>query len=261
VTILTSLLGTKALGFFLFLWQDAAASPAAADAGAQNTFTVTEMLKHLTIVGAGVVFILLIMSVYSIAIMVERYLTYRAAKQQSREFAPRVAQALKNDRIEEAINITDKHRRSHLAVVVNSGLQEFRAHEQSSEISGDEIEASKRALQRAIAIKTAEFRRGLSGLATIGSTAPFVGLFGTVFGIIGAFQGMKNAESAGIAAVAGGISEALLTTALGLVVAVPAVWLFNYFSSKVDGFVIEMDNSASELIDYFLKNRSRQLKP
>ena len=260
MTILTSLLGSKVLGFFLFLWQDAAASPAAADAQ-QNTFTVTEMLKHLTIVGAGVVFILLIMSVYSIAIMVERYLTYRAAKQQSREFAPRVAQALKNDRIEEAINITDKHRRSHLAVVVNSGLQEFRAHEQSSEISGDEIEASKRALQRAIAIKTAEFRRGLSGLATIGSTAPFVGLFGTVFGIIGAFQGMKNAESAGIAAVAGGISEALLTTALGLVVAVPAVWLFNYFSSKVDGFVIEMDNSASELIDYFLKNRSRQLKP
>jgi biopolymer transport protein ExbB/TolQ len=258
VTILTSILGMKALGFLTLLWQEAAASPAA-DATPQ--FTITEMLKHLTAVGLGVVIILLIMSVYSIAIMVERFLTYRAAKQQSREFAPRVAQALKNDRIEEAINITDKHRRSHLAVVVNSGLQEFRAHEQSSDISGDEIEASKRALQRAIAIKTAEFRRGLSGLATIGSTAPFVGLFGTVFGIIGAFQGMKNAESAGIAAVAGGISEALFTTALGLVVAVPAVWLFNYFSSKVDGFVIEMDNSASELIDYFLKNRSRQLKP
>jgi biopolymer transport protein ExbB/TolQ len=261
VTILTSLLGTKALGFLIFLWQEAAASPAAAASSEQPSFTITEMLKHLTAVGIGVVVILLIMSVYSIAIMVERFLTYRAAKQQSREFAPRVAQALKNDRIEEAINITDKHRRSHLAVVVNSGLQEFRAHEQSSDISGDEIEASKRALQRAIAIKTAEFRRGLSGLATIGSTAPFVGLFGTVFGIIGAFQGMKNAESAGIAAVAGGISEALFTTALGLVVAVPAVWLFNYFSSKVDGFVIEMDNSASELIDYFLKNRSRQLKP
>ena len=139
--------------------------------------------------------ILLIMSVYSIAIMVERYLTYTAAKKQSREFAPRVAQALKNNRIEEAINISDKHRKSHLAMVVSSGLQEFRAHEQSSDISGDEIEASKRALQRAIAIKTAEFRRGLSGLATIGSTAPFVGLFGTVFGIINAFRGMKNAET------------------------------------------------------------------
>jgi biopolymer transport protein ExbB/biopolymer transport protein TolQ len=261
VTILTSLLGTKALGFLILLWQEAATSPAAApDAG--GNFTITEMLKHLGGVAMGVVIILLIMSVYSIAIMVERYLTYRAAKTQSRQFAPRVAQALKNDRIEEAINISDKHRKSHLAMVVNSGLQEFRAHEGgTSDISGEEVEASKRALQRAIAIKTAEFRRGLSGLATIGSTAPFVGLFGTVFGIINAFQGMKNAESAGIAAVAGGISEALFTTALGLAVAVPAVWLFNYFTGKVDGFVVEMDNSASELIDYFLKNRTRQLKP
>ena len=263
MTILTSLLGTKALGFLILLWQEAAQSPAAAPAGdAGGTFTITEMLKHLGGVALGVVVILLIMSVYSIAIMVERYLTYRAAKTQSRQFAPRVAQALKNDRIEEAINISDKHRKSHLAMVVNSGLQEFRAHEGgTADISGDEIEASKRALQRAIAIKTAEFRRGLSGLATIGSTAPFVGLFGTVFGIINAFQGMKNAESAGIAAVAGGISEALFTTALGLAVAVPAVWLFNYFTGKVDGFIVEMDNSASELVDYFLKNRTRQLKP
>ncbi|MGI8567208.1 MAG: MotA/TolQ/ExbB proton channel family protein [Pyrinomonadaceae bacterium] len=224
-------------------------------------FSVTEMIKHLNAVGIIVVIILLLMSMYSIAIMVERFLTYSAAKKQSREFAPRVAQALKNDRIEEAINISDKHKKSHLAMVVNAGLQEFRAHEQSADISGDEIEASKRALQRAIAIKTAEFRRGLSGLATIGSTAPFVGLFGTVFGIISAFQGMKNAETAGIGAVAGGISEALITTAFSLAVAVPAVWLFNYFMGKVDGFVVEMDNSASELIDYFLKNRTRQLKP
>jgi biopolymer transport protein ExbB/biopolymer transport protein TolQ len=135
-------------------------------------------------------------------------------------------------------------------------LQEFRAHEHSSEISGDEIEASKRALQRAIAIKTAEFRRGLSGLATIGSTAPFIGLFGTVFGIIHAFRGMKDPETSGLVAVAGGISEALFTTALGLIVAVPAVWLFNYFNGKVDGFVVEMDNSASALVHYFIRNRS-----
>ena len=256
MTILTSFFG------FLVLLQDAAASPAANTAASDtaNAFSLTEMLGNMGAVALAVVIILLIMSVYSVAIIVERFLTYRAAKQQSREFAPRVAQALKNDRIEEAINISDKHRKSHLAMIVNSGLQEFRAHEQSAEISGDEIEASKRALQRAIALKTAEFRRGLSGLATIGSTAPFVGLFGTVYGILHAFQSMKNAESAGIAAVAGGISEALVTTALGLVVAVPAVWLFNYFTGKVDGFVVEMDNSASELIDYFLKSRTRRLK-
>ena len=255
--MLMSLFGTKFLSFMLLL-QDAAASTEAAGA---DHFSLTAMIKSMGAVAIAVVLVLLIMSVYSIAIMVERYLTYSAAKKQSREFAPRVAQALKNDRIEEAINISDKHRKSHLAMVVSSGLQEFRAHGDASDISGDEIEASKRALQRAIAIKTAEFKRGLSGLATIGSTAPFVGLFGTVFGILNAFQGMKNAESAGIAAVAGGISEALFTTALGLLVAVPAVWLFNYFTGKVDGFVVEMDNSASELVDYFIKNRTKQLKP
>jgi biopolymer transport protein ExbB/biopolymer transport protein TolQ len=255
VTILTSILGSKALvGFYLFLFQEGG------DQGLKEAFTISEMVKNLGWVALAVIVILLIMSMYSIAIMVERFLTYSAAKKQSREFAPRVAQALKNDRIEEAINISDKHKKSHLAMVVNAGLQEFRAHEASTDISGDEIEASKRALQRAIAIKSAEFKRGLSGLATIGSTAPFVGLFGTVFGIINAFTGMKSAESAGIGAVAGGIAEALLTTALGLAVAVPAVWLFNYFTGKVDGFIVEMDNSASELIDYFLKNRTRQLR-
>ncbi|HSL54922.1 MAG TPA: MotA/TolQ/ExbB proton channel family protein [Pyrinomonadaceae bacterium] len=253
MTILTSIF----IGFLMLLLQEAGASPESTTA---DHFTLTEMVKNMGAVAIAVVICLLIMSVYSIAIMVERYLTYSSAKKQSREFAPRVAQALKNDRIEEAINISDKHRKSHLAMVVSSGLQEFRAHEASTDISGDEIDASKRALQRAIAIKTAEFKRGLSGLATIGSTAPFVGLFGTVFGIINAFRGMKNAESAGIAAVAGGISEALFTTALGLLVAVPAVWLFNYFTGKVDGFVVEMDNSASELVDYFIKNRTKQLK-
>jgi len=147
------------------MWQQAATSPG--EAAPVDHFSFIAMIKSMSAVAIGVVIVLLIMSVYSIAIMVERYLTYTAAKKQSREFAPRVAQALKNDRIEEAIDISDKHRKSHLAMVVSSGLQEFRAHEGASDISGDEIEASKRALQRAIAIKTAEFKRGLAGLATI----------------------------------------------------------------------------------------------
>jgi len=217
-------------------------------------FSIMGMIRNLGMVAAGVLVILLIMSIWSIAIMVERFLTFSAAKKQSREFAPKVAQALKQARIDEAISISDKYKKSHLAMVVNAGLQEFQAH-QVGDLSGEEVESSKRALQRAEAIKIAEFKRGLSGLATIGSTAPFVGLFGTVFGIINAFQGMRSAESAGISAVAGGIAEALLTTAFGLLVAVPAVWLFNYFTSRVDNFVVEMNNSSAELIDYFLKQR------
>ena len=248
-----SLFGTKVLGLFMLL-QEAAASPESSGA---DHFTLTEMVKNMGGVAIAVVIVLLIMSVYSIAIMVERYLTYSAAKKQSREFAPRVAQALKNDRIEEAINISDKHRKSHLAMVVSSGLQEFRAHEQSSDISGDEIEASKRALERAEAIVHAELKRGVSGLATIGSTAPFVGLFGTVVGIINAFKGISTEKSTGLGAVAGGISEALVTTAVGLFVAIPAVWMFNYFTNRVEAFDVEMGNSSSELIDYFLKRTQR----
>lgn len=220
-------------------------------------FTLMGMIRKMGATALAVVVILLIMSIYSIAIMVERLLTFNAARNQSKEFAPKVAQSLKQSRIDEAISISDKYKKSHLAMVVNAGLQEFQAH-QGGDISGEEIDASKRALQRAEAIKLAEFRRGLSGLATIGSTAPFVGLFGTVVGIINSFQEMRNAESAGIAAIAGGISEALFTTAFGLLVAVPAVWMFNYFTNKVDNFQVEMDNSSAELIDYFLRHRSKR---
>jgi biopolymer transport protein ExbB/biopolymer transport protein TolQ len=223
-------------------------------AEAEVDFSLMGVIRNLGGVAIAVVVVLLIMSIWSIAIMVERFLTYNAAKNQSREFAPKVAASLKNAKIEEAINLSEKYKKSHLAMVVNAGLKELAT---GGDATGETVDASKRALQRATAIKVSEFKRGLSGLATIGSTAPFVGLFGTVFGIINAFQGMKNAESAGISAIAGGISEALFTTAFGLLVAVPAVWLFNYFTSKVDNFVVEMDNSSAELVDYFLKQRRR----
>jgi biopolymer transport protein ExbB/TolQ len=250
IMILLSEIWLAASQLALVLLQEAAESGnIAAD------FTIMGMIRHMGWTARGVNVILLFMSIFSIAVMVERFLTYNAARKQSREFAPKVAQSLKQARIDEAISVSDKYKKSHLAMVVNAGLQEFQAHQVSLDISGEEIEASKRAIQRAEAIKVSEFRRGLSSLATIGSTAPFVGLFGTVVGIINSFQQMKSAESAGIAAVAGGISEALFTTAFGLLVAVPAVWAFNYFTNKVDNFVVEMDNSSAELIDYFLKQR------
>ena len=104
---------------------------------------------------------------------------------------------------------------------------------------------------------TAEFKKGLGNLATISTTAPFVGLFGTVAGIIHAFQGMALTGSGGLGAVSAGIAEALVTTAFGLFVAIPAVWLYNYFLNKVDRFQVEMSNSSSQLIDFFIKNEAR----
>lgn len=205
-----------------------------------------------------VVIILFIMSAWSIGVMIDRWIAYRAARKQSRLFAPAVAGALKDGKIDEAIAIAEQNKRSHLAKVVTAGLQEFQAHQVSADISGETIEASKRALERASAIVHAELKRGVGTLATIGATAPFVGLFGTVVGIINAFQGISAQKSTGLAAVAGGIAEALVATAIGLFVAVPAVWAFNYFTAKIEGFDVEMDNSSSELIDYFIKRSARR---
>jgi biopolymer transport protein ExbB len=214
--------------------------------------------RQMGFLAKAVVVILFVQSAWSIGVMIDRWIAFNAARKQSRTFAPAVAGALREGKIDEAIRVAERSKKSHLAKVVTAGLQEFRAHQESTEIPGEEIEASKRALERAEAIVHAELKRGLSGLATIGATAPFIGLFGTVVGILNAFKSISEQKATGLGAVAGGISEALVATAIGLFVAIPAVMMFNYFTSKVEAFDVEMDNSSSELIDYFLKRRGRR---
>ena len=216
----------------------------------------SEILGSMGVIAWCVVIILFLMSIYIITVAIERFLTYSQARKQSRLYVSAVAESLQKGNLEEALSLGEQYNKSHLAKVLSSGLLEMQAHAKSKEIPGEAIEASRRSVERAIAISIENFKKGLSGLATIGSTAPFVGLFGTTFGIINAFQGMAKEENAGIGAVAAGISEALVTTALGLAVAVPAVWFFNIFTNKIETFTVEMDNSSSELIDYFLKKRS-----
>jgi len=221
-------------------------------------FDLRTMWENMGGLAKGVVMILAVMSAWSIGVMIDRFLAFGQARKQSREFAPAVAGCLREGKIEEAISVAEQNKRSHLAKVVEAGLQEFRAHGISTELAGEQIESSRRACERAEAIVNAELKRGLSGLATIGATAPFVGLFGTTVGIINAFKGMASAKSAGLSSVAGGISEALVTTAFGLFVAVPAVWAYNIFTGKVEAFGIEMTNSSSELLDYFVKQKGKK---
>ncbi len=213
------------------------------------------MWSSMGIPAKTVVILLFGMSVVSFGIMIDRALMYSAARKQSRVFVQQVAGALKENKLDEAISLAERNKKSHIAKVVATGLSEFQA--ASSQVSDEQvIEAAKRGLERSIAIVHAEMKSGLSGLATIGSTAPFVGLFGTVVGIINAFKGISAQKATGLSAVAGGISEALVTTALGLLVAVPAVWAFNYFTNKVEAFDVEMDNSSMELINYFITRRA-----
>ncbi len=220
-------------------------------------FGMMEMIKAMGPMAIGTNVVLVIMSIYSIGTMIERYWAYGKAKSQSRAYAPQVAKLLKEHKIEDAIKVSQKkdYKFSHLAKVLLAGLQEYTYQQETTDTGSREemLEAAHRAIERSTAVNLTDMKRGLSGLATIGATAPFVGLFGTVVGIINAFQGIALTGSGGIGAVSAGIAEALVCTAFGLFVAVPAVWAFNYFSTKVEGFNVEMDNSSSELIDFMAK--------
>ena len=230
----------------------------AADAGAPEVgFSPIQLWTNMGIFAKCIVIILFIFSIWSLAVIIDRALYFSAARKQSREFAPKVAGALKEGRLDEAIKVADRSKKSHLAEVVTAGLQEFRSYGSGGSITDEQIESSKRALERSESIVHAKLKKGLGGLATIGSTAPFVGLLGTVMGILNAFQSIAASKSSGIGQVAGGISEALVTTAFGLIVAIPAVMTFNYFTNKVEAFDVEMDNSSSELLDYFIKQSHR----
>jgi biopolymer transport protein ExbB/biopolymer transport protein TolQ len=221
----------------------------------QGQWDLRSMWDQMGLIARAVVVILFVLSAWSMGVMIDRALMYSAARKQSRVFVQQVAGALREGKLDEAISIAERNKKSHIAKVVATGLAEFQS--ASAQISEAEVvEAAKRGLDRSIAIVHADMKRGLSGLATVGSTAPFVGLFGTVVGIINAFKGIEAEKASGLSAVAGGISEALVATALGLLVAIPAVWAFNYFTNKVEAFDVEMENSSMELINYFLTRRS-----
>ena len=223
-------------------------------------FTLAGMWASMNWLARGVVVVLAIMSIWSLTIAIERLWRFQHAKKQSLRLAREVTPLLKQHKLDEAVTRAKSkdYRHSHLARVLAAGLTEFQ-YETTQQLPPDfdVVASGQRAIERETLMTTAEMKKGLGNLATISTTAPFVGLFGTVAGIIHAFQGMALTGSGGLGAVSAGIAEALVTTAFGLFVAIPAVWLYNYFLQKVDRFQVEMSNSSSQLIDYFIKNEAR----
>jgi biopolymer transport protein ExbB len=216
-----------------------------------------QMWNDMGWVAQGIGVILVIMSMISFGVAIERIYTFAQARKQSKLYAPQVAKHLKDGRLKDAIAISSSknYRYSHLAKVVLAGMQEYQFQQEAGgNLSREDlVDTVRRAIQRATALTANDLKKGVASLATIGATAPFVGLLGTVVGIITAFQGIASTGSGGLGAVSAGISEALVETALGLVVAIPAVWFYNYLSGKLEFFNVEMDNSSSELVDYFIK--------
>jgi len=220
-------------------------------------FSVAHIWAQMTILVKMIMIILILMSIYSLALSVERWWLFKKAKQQSVKFAFEIGPLLKQDKLREAIDLAKKYKQSHVAKVVSAGLLEFAYEAHGGGVTAhDTVAAAERAIERTTMMTSAELKRGLGGLATIATTAPFIGLLATVIGIINAFRGMAASGTGGLGSVSAGIAEALVGTAMGLFVAIPAVWLYNYFLNKIERFQVEMSNSAGELVDYFIKRQA-----
>jgi len=231
-------------------------TPAFAQAAAGLNFI--DIAQNMSGIAIAVAVVLFVMSFWSVGVAIERVYTYNKARTQSKLYAPQVAKHLKDGRLKEAIALSSSkdYRYSHLAKVVLAGLQEYQFQQETGGASlnrDDVLDTVRRSIQRATALTASDLKKGVNTLATIGSTAPFVGLLGTVVGVINAFVGIASTGSGGIGAVSAGIAEALIETALGLFVAIPAVWFYNFLTSRIEYFNVEMDNSSSELVDYFIK--------
>lgn len=216
--------------------------------------SLTALWTSMSLIAKAIVVVMLAMSIFSIWVMVERFITFTQAKNQSLKLLGALSNVLTKGDYQQAIDVTKKYKSSHLAKVISAGLLEFEAARRDKRFTDPEVgvEAARQGMDRTAMITVAELKENLGVLATIGATAPFVGLLGTVLGIIHAFEKMAT-SGGGIASVSAGIAEALITTAIGLGVAIPAVWAYNYFQNRIDRFTVEMSNSGSEMAIYFMK--------
>ena len=234
---------------------------AQAPAGApQLDFSLKGMVTSIEGFGIVVAGILAIMSIYSLGVVAERVWTYSRSNSASRQFAEALPGLLQANKAGEAIELAKTLKRGHLPRVLGLALSEHQGGLDAMSKAGpkdvgsfDVIAAVNRAVDRSSLRTVNELRRGLGALATIGSTAPFVGLLGTVWGIIKAFQKMAIEGGGGLGTVSGAIAEALINTAFGLLVAIPAVMFFNNLTNRVEEMQVDITDSATELVDFFMK--------
>jgi biopolymer transport protein ExbB/TolQ len=220
-------------------------------------FGLIEMWQAMGPVAKTVAILLIALSIISLYLFIERQLVFRKARSKSKQVAPKLADLLKKGQVKEALTLSAKkeNKGSHLARVTAAGIQEFLEGKEANLSIEEQIETAQRGCQRASTIFSQELKRGLSTLATIATSAPFIGLFGTIAGIINAFRGMALTGSGGIGAVAGGIAEALVTTAFGIGVAIIALWCYNTLNTKIEVYDAEMSNTSSQIVDFFIRRQ------
>jgi len=220
-------------------------------------FGLIEMWQAMGPVAKAVAILLIALSIVSLYLFIERQLVFRKARSKSKQVAPKLADLLKKGQVKEALTLSSKkeNKGSHLARVTAAGIQEFLEGKEANLSIEQQIGSAQRGCERASTIFSQELKRGLSTLATIATSAPFIGLFGTIAGIINAFRGMALTGSGGIGAVAGGIAEALVTTAFGIGVAIIALWCYNTLNTKIEVYDAEMSNTSSQIVDFFIRKQ------
>lgn len=224
------------------------------------SFDLLHMWKTMGPFAKFIAGVLAVMSIYSLGVMAERLVTFARAQKASRQYAAALRDLLPAAKFTDAVELSKKLGRGHLPKVLGLAIEEYSRGVEALRTAGprdvgnfDIIAAVNRAYERSALRTVNDLRRGLGALATVGSTAPFVGLLGTVAGIITAFQAMAATGSGGLGSVSAGIAEALVTTAFGLLVAIPAVMMFNYLTNRVEDMQVDITDSATELMDFFMK--------
>lgn len=205
----------------------------------------------------GVVYVLFAMSLFAVTVSLQRWWDLRKSRRETVKFTPKLAQALEQQDMAAAQAAVEKHRASHLASAYKGVFVSLRSHVADGSLSAVEVAAAQRTVELNKLEQVARFRRGLGVLATVGSTAPFVGLLGTTMGVVNAFVGMADMGTGGLTAISAGIAEALITTAFGLLVAIPAVWFYNYFTNRVELVSMEIDYGNKEFLNFLLILESR----
>ena len=213
----------------------------------------TELLKNVGMFGGAVMGCLALLSIISVGVIVDKYRRFRLASSQSQSFKRKFGEFLHGGDVQALIDATQAHRNSHVAQVVAAGIHEYDGVRQKGGDPIASLELVTSALEDTTAETLLQLKRGLGFLATIGSTAPFIGLFGTVVGIINAFTSIASAGAGGMAVVSGGMAEALVSTGLGIFVAIPAVVGYNQFTGNLENFRVEMNRASSQLVNHLFK--------
>ena len=214
-------------------------------------FTLTELWGHMGLFAKMIVIVMGVMSLMSLVVLAERLVVFSKSKRESRAFAEKMSAVLAKGDLATAAKTDLGKNVGHLGRVIGAGLTAYRLSPAGNRDVA--VESVARALERQAQREVQSLKRGLGLLATVGSTAPFVGLLGTVMGIVSAFQSMAATGAGGLGTVSAGISEALITTAFGLLVAIPAVMAYNYLQGWVDARSVDISESSNEFLDVVAK--------